>query len=120
MEIRVFFIGDFGSLICIADPVWQLESGGGDPYPERPGEPDCKFFVRTGSCGFGARCRYNHPRDRRAVIPSIFSVTNCLGLDCRCFFFLDGRKCRCLEVFDLEMHSIYLLNCCKDWILRSF
>ncbi|RWR76554.1 zinc finger CCCH domain-containing protein 32 [Cinnamomum micranthum f. kanehirae] len=51
----------------LEDSMWQLESGGGDPYPERPGEPDCKFFVRTGSCGFGARCRYNHPRDRRAV-----------------------------------------------------
>ncbi|KAG8389440.1 hypothetical protein BUALT_Bualt02G0229700 [Buddleja alternifolia] len=33
-------------------------------YPERPGLPDCAYYMRTGSCGYGAKCRYNHPRDR--------------------------------------------------------
>ncbi|KAL1542666.1 zinc finger CCCH domain-containing protein 32-like isoform X2 [Salvia divinorum] len=33
-------------------------------YPERPGLPDCAYYVRTGSCGYGANCRYNHPRLR--------------------------------------------------------
>uniref|UniRef100_A0A0D3ELY5 C3H1-type domain-containing protein n=1 Tax=Oryza barthii TaxID=65489 RepID=A0A0D3ELY5_9ORYZ len=32
--------------------------------PERPGEEDCVYYLRTGACGFGDRCRYNHPRDR--------------------------------------------------------
>ncbi|AQK89563.1 Zinc finger CCCH domain-containing protein 58 [Zea mays] len=32
--------------------------------PERPGEADCGYYLRTGACGFGERCRYNHPRDR--------------------------------------------------------
>lgn len=32
--------------------------------PERPGEADCGYYLRTGACGFGDRCRYNHPRDR--------------------------------------------------------
>ncbi|KAK1353647.1 Zinc finger CCCH domain-containing protein 3 [Heracleum sosnowskyi] len=30
-------------------------------YPVRPGEPDCSFYMRTGSCGYGANCRFNHP-----------------------------------------------------------
>jgi hypothetical protein len=42
--------------------------GGGDGdearLPERPGEADCIYYLRTGACGFGDRCRYNHPRDR--------------------------------------------------------
>ncbi|GFZ13715.1 ribosomal protein S21e [Actinidia rufa] len=33
-------------------------------YPERPGVPDCAYYMRTGSCGYGTKCRYNHPRDR--------------------------------------------------------
>lgn len=32
------------------------------PYPDRPGERDCQFFLRTGQCGYGNTCRYNHPR----------------------------------------------------------
>lgn len=38
--------------------------GGGDDssiYPDRPGEPDCIYFLRTGLCGYGATCRFNHP-----------------------------------------------------------
>lgn len=42
--------------------------GGGAGYPERPGEADCNYYLRTGSCGYGDRCRYNHPRDRSSVV----------------------------------------------------
>ncbi|KAK3159973.1 hypothetical protein QOZ80_1BG0053590 [Eleusine coracana subsp. coracana] len=35
--------------------------------PERPGEADCTYYLRTGACAYGERCRYNHPRDRRAA-----------------------------------------------------
>ncbi|XP_010542997.1 PREDICTED: zinc finger CCCH domain-containing protein 3-like [Tarenaya hassleriana] len=31
------------------------------PYPDRPGERDCPFYLRTGLCGYGSNCRYNHP-----------------------------------------------------------
>ncbi|TVU22470.1 hypothetical protein EJB05_32168 [Eragrostis curvula] len=42
----------------------QEEDGEVARLPERPGEADCGYYLRTGSCGFGERCRYNHPRDR--------------------------------------------------------
>ena len=42
--------------------------GGGESYPERSDEPDCIYYLRTGVCGYGLRCRFNHPRDRGAVI----------------------------------------------------
>ncbi|XP_039114005.1 zinc finger CCCH domain-containing protein 6-like isoform X1 [Dioscorea cayenensis subsp. rotundata] len=54
----------------LEESMWQLGLGGpGDAavvvaYPERPGEPDCAYFMRTGTCGYGDRCRYNHPRER--------------------------------------------------------
>ena len=30
-------------------------------FPDRPGEPDCLYYLRTGMCGYGATCRFNHP-----------------------------------------------------------
>lgn len=33
----------------------------GTPYPLRPGEPDCRDFLRTGRCKYGESCKYNHP-----------------------------------------------------------
>ena len=31
------------------------------PYPLRPGEPDCRDYLRTGRCKYGESCKYNHP-----------------------------------------------------------
>jgi hypothetical protein len=31
------------------------------PYPVRPGEQDCRDFLRTGRCKYGESCKYNHP-----------------------------------------------------------
>ncbi|KAJ4886084.1 Zinc finger CCCH domain-containing protein 34 [Raphanus sativus] len=45
--------------------------GGGESYPERSDEPDCIYYLRTGVCGYGSRCRFNHPRDRGAVIGGV-------------------------------------------------
>ncbi|KMZ63415.1 Zinc finger CCCH domain-containing protein 37 [Zostera marina] len=28
--------------------------------PIRPGEQECSFYLKTGSCKYGARCRFNH------------------------------------------------------------
>ncbi|KAM7269591.1 hypothetical protein ACFE04_025088 [Oxalis oulophora] len=37
--------------------------------PIRPGEVDCPFYLKTGSCKYGATCRYNHP-DRIVLDPT--------------------------------------------------
>ncbi|KAM0858719.1 hypothetical protein ACQ4PT_047646 [Festuca glaucescens] len=29
--------------------------------PIRPGEVDCSFYIKTGSCMYGSLCRFNHP-----------------------------------------------------------
>ncbi|XP_020220677.1 zinc finger CCCH domain-containing protein 34 [Cajanus cajan] len=49
--------------------MWQLGLGAAEEsYPQRPDEADCTYYLRTGFCGFGSRCRFNHPRDRAAVV----------------------------------------------------
>ncbi|XP_039000844.1 zinc finger CCCH domain-containing protein 3-like [Hibiscus syriacus] len=30
-------------------------------FPDRPGEPDCSYYLRTGLCGYGNNCRFNNP-----------------------------------------------------------
>ncbi|KMZ72986.1 Zinc finger CCCH domain-containing protein 32 [Zostera marina] len=54
----------------LEESMWQLRlagSGVGPDYPERPGEPDCSYFIKTGTCGYGDRCRFNHPHSLAAV-----------------------------------------------------
>ncbi|XP_047955759.1 zinc finger CCCH domain-containing protein 58-like [Salvia hispanica] len=58
-----------GGEIGLEEPMWRLGLGdGSESYPERPDEPDCIYYLRTGICGYGNRCRFNHPRDRSAVM----------------------------------------------------
>eukprot|EP00262_Sarcandra_glabra_P016844 TRINITY_DN5608_c0_g1_i2.p1 TRINITY_DN5608_c0_g1~~TRINITY_DN5608_c0_g1_i2.p1 ORF type:complete len:549 (+),score=71.11 TRINITY_DN5608_c0_g1_i2:93-1739(+) len=40
-------------------------------YPQRPGQLECDFYMKTGACKFGERCKYHHPIDRSAPTPSI-------------------------------------------------
>lgn len=30
-------------------------------FPERPGQPECQYYMRTGDCKFGSSCKYHHP-----------------------------------------------------------
>lgn len=39
----------------------RTAEAGSMAYPDRPGEPDCIFYLRTGMCGYGNSCRFNHP-----------------------------------------------------------
>ncbi|KAH0933786.1 hypothetical protein HID58_010903 [Brassica napus] len=55
------------------EAMWQMNLSSDETmelgsYPERPGEPDCSYYIRTGLCRFGSTCRFNHPRDRELVI----------------------------------------------------
>ncbi|KAK8527680.1 hypothetical protein V6N13_085488 [Hibiscus sabdariffa] len=53
----------------LEEPVWRLGlEDGSESYPERPDEADCIYYLRTGFCGYGSNCRFNHPRDRAGVM----------------------------------------------------
>uniref|UniRef100_A0ACD5VHB2 Uncharacterized protein n=1 Tax=Avena sativa TaxID=4498 RepID=A0ACD5VHB2_AVESA len=40
-------------------PVAQEHNSKGMPI--RPGEVDCSFYIKTGSCMYGSTCKFNHP-----------------------------------------------------------
>ncbi|KAF3781991.1 Zinc finger CCCH domain-containing protein 67 [Nymphaea thermarum] len=35
-----------------------------DDFPERPGQPECQYFLKTGNCKFKGACKFHHPRSR--------------------------------------------------------
>ncbi|KAD4584103.1 hypothetical protein R6Q59_037028 [Mikania micrantha] len=66
-------------------------------FPERPGQPDCQFYMKTGDCKFGAVCRFHHPRER--VIPPPDCVLSQIGLPLRpgeplCIFYSRYGICK--------------------------
>jgi hypothetical protein len=52
-----------------ADPA-RLTAALMNGNPIRPGMPDCTFFMRSGLCKFGEKCRYNHPPEKAAIPPT--------------------------------------------------
>jgi len=50
-------------------------------FPERPGQPECQYYMKTGDCKFGITCRYHHPKDR--ATPSPTCILSPIGLPLR-------------------------------------
>lgn len=66
-------------------------------FPERPGQPECQFYMKTGDCKFGAVCRFHHPRDR--LLPAPDCVLSPIGLPLRqgeplCIFYSRYGICK--------------------------
>ncbi|PHT52801.1 Zinc finger CCCH domain-containing protein 37 [Capsicum baccatum] len=43
-------------------------------YPQRPGQIECDFYMKTGECKYGERCKFHHPLDRSAPVVSAKDV----------------------------------------------
>ncbi|KAL6609503.1 hypothetical protein ACP70R_039472 [Stipagrostis hirtigluma subsp. patula] len=50
-------------------------------YPERPGQPDCRYYMQFGKCKFLSACIFNHPKDRLPGMPE-------------CPFYMKTGKCQ--------------------------
>ncbi|CAK9209568.1 unnamed protein product, partial [Sphagnum troendelagicum] len=66
-------------------------------FPERPGQPECQYYMKTGDCKFGITCRYHHPKDR--ATPSPTCILSPIGLPLRpgapqCAFYAHYGICK--------------------------
>ncbi|XP_047316269.1 zinc finger CCCH domain-containing protein ZFN-like [Impatiens glandulifera] len=66
-------------------------------FPERPGQPECQFYMKTGDCKFGAVCRFHHPSER--LIPTPDCLLSSYGLPLRpgeplCIFYSRYGICK--------------------------
>ncbi|KAE9614950.1 putative transcription factor C3H family [Lupinus albus] len=58
--------------------VYDTMNLGGSGLPDRPDQPECKYFISTGTCKYGSDCKFHHPKERIAQ-----SSMNPLGLPVR-------------------------------------
>ncbi|GAB2269728.1 hypothetical protein Dimus_004649 [Dionaea muscipula] len=52
-----------------------------DEFPDRPGQPECSYFLKTGNCKYRSACKFHHPKSRNANGPSC--ALSALGLPLR-------------------------------------
>uniref|UniRef100_A0A7C8YZD5 C3H1-type domain-containing protein n=1 Tax=Opuntia streptacantha TaxID=393608 RepID=A0A7C8YZD5_OPUST len=50
-----------------------------DEFPERPGQPECSYFIKTGNCKYRSACKFHHPKNAK---PSACTLSE-LGLPLR-------------------------------------
>jgi hypothetical protein len=79
--------------------MWQMnleEAMELGPYPERVGEPDCSYYMRTGMCRFGMTCKFNHPADRKLVKSFLLPFFQALEYIVLCLQSISCLLCVCL------------------------
>lgn len=53
---------EYAGTMGMSDAALYAEAGSNSAgYPLNPGQQDCTFYMRTGTCKFGANCKFNHP-----------------------------------------------------------
>ncbi|GAB4859395.1 hypothetical protein Ancab_010858 [Ancistrocladus abbreviatus] len=62
-------------------------------YPDRPGEPDCIYYLRTGLCGYGSNCRFNHPAQPTKTVQSKVELPQRVGQPA-CGYYLKTGNCK--------------------------
>ena len=50
-------------------------------FPERLGQPECQYYMKTGDCKYGSSCRYHHPPE--VLAPKADVILSPLGLPLR-------------------------------------
>ncbi|XAR67231.1 hypothetical protein NMG60_11001907 [Bertholletia excelsa] len=99
----------FGDSCKFDHPIWVPEGGipdwkevplvtGSESLPERLGEPDCPYFLKTQRCKFGLRCKFNHPKDKLVSLDvqesAGFSVLPERPSEPPCAFYMKTGKCK--------------------------
>lgn len=92
-----------------------------EAFPERPGQPDCAHYLKTGDCSFGAACRYNHPKERNEQ--SSACMLSEMGLPLRpgklaCVFYSQYGICKFGPLCKFD-HSITGPSCTRSVPLNS-
>ncbi|KAI3675628.1 hypothetical protein L1987_85219 [Smallanthus sonchifolius] len=99
----------FGDTCKFDHPLWVPEGGISDwkevpigvsseDLPERPEAPDCPYFLKTLTCKFGPKCKFNHPKDK---VASLSASENNGGPELperpsepQCVFYMKTGKCK--------------------------
>ncbi|GKV02379.1 hypothetical protein SLEP1_g14820 [Rubroshorea leprosula] len=66
-------------------------------FPERIGQPECQYYLKTGTCKFGATCKFHHPKDKAGIAGRV--PLNVFGYPLRpneteCAYYLRTGQCK--------------------------
>ena len=63
------------------NPFWNVVATEmtSEGYPVRPGQGDCSFYMKTGQCKLGARCKWNHPHKGVSTFENVYLGTGACG-----------------------------------------
>ncbi|KAK9089765.1 hypothetical protein Scep_028847 [Stephania cephalantha] len=69
------------------------------PDSDRPGGPDCVHYLRTGVCGYGSNCRFNHPSEPGQIVQNVVELPERVGQpDCQeekpCPYYMRNGSCK--------------------------
>ncbi|XP_010557387.1 PREDICTED: zinc finger CCCH domain-containing protein 37-like [Tarenaya hassleriana] len=94
----------FGDSCKFDHPIWVPEGGIPDwkeaplapnePYPVRPGEPDCPYYLKTQRCKYGSRCKFNHPKAMTAGTLDYSDALPDRPSEPPCAFYMKTGKCK--------------------------
>ncbi|WRX29686.1 zinc finger protein [Theobroma cacao] len=99
----------FGDSCKFDHPIWVPEGGIPDwkevplattseSLPERAGEPDCPYFLKTQRCKFGSKCKFNHPKDKLAISGAFENIQVAVlperPSEPSCSFYVKTGKCK--------------------------
>ncbi|EOY14328.1 Floral homeotic protein isoform 4 [Theobroma cacao] len=69
-----------------------------ESLPERAGEPDCPYFLKTQRCKFGSKCKFNHPKDKLAISGAFENIQVAVlperPSEPSCSFYVKTGKCK--------------------------
>ena len=82
-------------------------------FPERPGQLDCHYYMKTGDCKYGMTCRFNHPKERASALPNC--TLSPLGLPLRQVSSL--TFCLNLTNFKMPIHVMHAVHLLPVWFL---
>ena len=51
-----------GNYAPLSSSTWPSSNKQEVVFPERPGQPECHHYMKTGTCKFGATCKFSHPQ----------------------------------------------------------
>ena len=82
----------------------SLTTSKGESFPQRPDQPECQYFMRTGDCKFGSSCRYHHPPLDALLQPKTGVLLSSIGLPLRPVSLLQKN----ITMFFARQHSQYV------------
>ncbi|KAH9602555.1 hypothetical protein KSS87_010635 [Heliosperma pusillum] len=63
-------------------------------YPQRPGQTECDFYMKTGVCKYGESCKFHHPIDRSAPVKFTLAGLPRREGTANCAFYMKTGTCR--------------------------